>query len=73
MSLDEFLPPRAERRGECVFDFKMCLSVCGVMNWQNWPLMVVVLFMKNMAKLSSVKADRGGGGQRREEKNLERV
>ena len=51
----------------CVLAGKMCVSVCGLV---NWPLMVVVLFMKNVAKSSAVRVDEGGGGLRREEKVL---
>ncbi len=36
----------------------MKLSVCGV---ENWPLMVFVLFMKNIEKSSSVRVDEGEG------------
>lgn len=31
----------------CVFSVKMLLSVCGV---ENWPLMDVILCVKNVAK-----------------------
>jgi len=39
----------------CVLEVKMCVSICGV---GNWPLMVVVLFMKS----SVITVDEGGGG-----------
>jgi len=38
----------------CVLAVKMCVPVCGV---ANWPLMVVVLFMKNVAKSSAVRVE----------------
>jgi len=44
--------------GLCVLAIKMCVSVCG---GENWPMMVVVLFMKNVAKSSAVRVDEGGG------------
>lgn len=43
----------------CVLAVKMRVSKCGV---ENWSLMVVVLFMKNMAKSSAVRVYHGGGG-----------
>jgi len=56
-----------EKEGRmCVFAGKICVSVCGLV---NWPLMVVVLFLKNVAKSSAVRVD-GGRGLRREEKVL---
>ncbi len=48
-----------------MFACKMCLTVCGV---ENCALMVLLLLMKNVAKLSAVRG--GGGGQRREENVL---
>jgi len=54
--------------GLCVLAIKMCVSVCG---GENWPMMVVVLFMKNVAKSSAVRVDEGrGGGLKIEEKVL---
>ncbi len=46
---------------------KMCLTVCGV---ENCAVRFVIVLMKNVAKSSAVRVDegRGGGGQRREEK-----
>ncbi len=35
------------------------LLVCGV---RNWSLMVLVLFVKKVAKSSAVRVDEGGGG-----------
>ena len=43
----------------CVLAGKMCVSVCGLV---NWPLMVVVLFMKNVAKSSAVRVEKRGEG-----------
>ncbi len=45
---------------ECMFDGKMCLIVCGV---ENCAVRFVILFMKNVAKSSSVRVDKGGGGE----------
>ncbi len=58
-----------ERRKEvrdCVFVVVKLLLVCGV---RNWSLMVLVLFVKKVAKSSAVRVDEGGGGggQRRED------
>ena len=69
-SLETSASESRENEGRmCVFAGKMCVSVCGLL---NWPLMVVVLFMKNVAKSSAVRVDEGGGGGglRREEKVL---
>lgn len=50
-----------EKEGRmCVIAVKMCLSVCDV---ENWPLMVVVLFMKHLAKLSAIRVEEGGRGE----------
>jgi len=70
MSLETSASESIEKEGRiCVFSVKMLLSVCGV---ENWPLMVVILCVNNVAKSSAVRADVGGrgGGQRREEKVL---
>ncbi len=45
---------------ECMFVGKMCLTVCGV---ENCAVRFVILFMQNVAKSSSVKVDKGGGGE----------
>ncbi len=45
---------------ECMFAGKMCLTDCGV---ENCALMDIILFMKNVAKSSSVRVDEGGGGK----------
>lgn len=57
---------KEEREGELGI---VSVSVCGV---ENWPLIVVVLLIKNLAKSLAVRLDEGGGGggQRREEKVL---
>ncbi len=44
---------------ECVFVVMKLSSVCGV---RNWSLMVLVLFVKKIAKSSAVRVDEGGGG-----------
>jgi len=57
-----------EKEGRmCILAGKMCVSVCTLV---NWPMMVLVLFMKNVVKSSGVRVDEGGGGLRREEKVL---
>ncbi len=49
---------------ECMFAGKMCFTDCCV---ENCALMVLILLMKNVAKLSAVRVDEGGGeGQRRD-------
>ncbi len=57
---------------ECMFAGKMCLTDCGV---ENCAVMVLILFMKNVAKSSAVRVDEagGGGGQRKEENVLKRM
>ncbi len=52
---------------ECMFAGKMCLTVCGV---ENCAVRFVILLMRNVAKSSAVRADEGGGGQRREDNVL---
>lgn len=64
-SLETSFSESMEKEGRmCVLAGKVCVSVCGVV---NCLLMVVVLFMKNVAKSSAVRVDEGGGGLRREE------
>ncbi len=52
-----------------MFAGKMCLTDCGV---ENCAVRFVILFMKNVAKLSAFRVDEegGGGGQWREENVL---
>ncbi len=44
----------------CMFAGKMCLIVCGV---ENCAVRLVILLMKNLAKLSAVRVDEGGEGE----------
>ncbi len=70
MSLETSVSERGEKEvRDCVFVVMKLLLVCGV---RNWSLMVLVLFVKKIAKSSAVRVDEGGGGggQRREEKVL---
>ncbi len=70
MSLETSVSERGEKEvRDCVFVVMKLLLVCGV---SNWSLMVLVLFVKKIAKSSAVRVDEGGGGggQRREEKVL---
>ena len=69
-SLETSASESREKEGrKCVLACKVCVSACGL---ENWPLMEVVLFIKNVAKSSAVSVDEGGGGGglRREEKVL---
>ncbi len=50
---------------DCVFVVMKLLLVCGV---RNWSLMVLVLFVKKIAKSSAVRVDEGGGGRRTEKR-----
>ncbi len=71
MSLETSVSERGEKEvRDCVFVVMKLLLVCGV---RNWSLMVLVLFVKKVAKSSAVRVDEGGGGggQRREEKRRE--
>ncbi len=56
---------------ECMFACKMFWTDCGV---ENCALLVLILLMKNVAKLSAVRVDEGegggGGGQRSEDNVL---
>ncbi len=66
MSLETSISERGEKEvRDCVFVVMKLLLVCGV---RNWSLMVLVLFVKKVAKSSAVRVDEGGGGggQRRE-------
>ncbi len=56
---------------ECMFARKICLTDCGMENCA----LVLILLMKNVAKLSVIKADEGGGvgGQRSEENVLKNM
>jgi len=57
MSLETSASERKEGKKEgrlCVSAVQMCLLICGV---GNWPLIVVVLFIKNVAKSSAVMVD----------------
>ncbi len=47
---------------ECMFAGKMCLTDCGV---KNCALMVLILSMKNIAKLLVIRVDEGGGGTKK--------
>ncbi len=68
MSLETSVSESGEKYvNEFMFAGKMCLTDCGV---ENCAVSFVILLMKNMAKLSAVKVDEGGGGQRREENIL---
>ncbi len=69
MSLETSVSERGEKEvRDCVFVVMKLLLVCGV---RNWSLMVLVKFVKKVAKSSAVRVD--GGGQRREEKVLKSV
>ncbi len=52
---------------ECMFAGKMCLTDCGE---KNCALMVLILSMKNIAKLLVIRVDEGGGGGGRWTKKL---
>jgi len=57
MSLETSASESGEKEGRvCVFAVKLCLSVCGV---ENWPLMVLVLFLTNLAKSSAFGVEEG--------------
>ncbi len=57
---------------KCMFAGKMCLTDFNV---ENCALMVLIVLMKNVAKVSVVRVDEGGGGggQRSKEKEHARV
>ncbi len=60
MSLENSVSERGEKEvRDCVFVVMKLLLVCGV---RNWSLMVLVLFVKKIAKSSAVRVDEGGGG-----------
>ncbi len=70
MSLETSVSERGEKGGErlCICRYEVIISLCV----RNWSLMVFVLFVKKVAKSSTVRVDEGGGGggQRREENVL---
>ncbi len=63
MSLGTFASESGEKYvNECMFDGKMCLTVCGV---ENCAVKFVILLIKNVPKSSAVRVDEGGGGGQR--------
>ncbi len=59
MSLETSASENEEKDvNECMFAGKMCLTDCGV---ENCALMIFILLMKNVAKSSAVRVDKGVG------------
>ncbi len=66
MSLETSASENEEKDvNECMFAGKMCLTDCGV---ENCALMVLILLMKNVAKSSAVRVDKGVGRTKEQRK-----